>query len=142
MKNLTLFFTVASLLTVVTVKASVSETVCANPNPLHGKIMAICGNQIVAYVGNEKVQILGLKTVTSRFELVSCQDGGDRKDLYMKTHSEGFNFSYKEPNSTENYEIIQAWGTFKLTGVDENGASVNLACVSYKDTRKDIEYIY
>lgn len=142
MKNLTLFVAFASLLMVATARASVSQAVCANPNPLYGKIVAICGNQIVTYIGNEKVQILGLKTVTSRFELVFCQEGGDRKDLYMKTNSEGFNFSYKDSNSAESYEIAQAWGTFKLTGVDVNGANVDVACVSYKDTRKDIEYIY
>lgn len=126
---------------------------CKTPSPLFGKIVAICGDQMITYVGDQQKEILGIPTTTSRFELAYCSTGGGRKPLQMETNSNGYQLktqTYERGSVSEHYTIVSDGNHYKLesyqpnfrmTGTDYDGNPINVPCTDYNDTREDIEYL-
>ena len=126
---------------------------CKTPSPLFGKIVAICGDQMITYVGDQQKEILGVPTTTSRFELAYCSTGGGRKPLNMETNSNGYQLKtqiYERGNVREQFTIVSEGNHYKLQsyqpnfrmfGTDWEGNPVKVPCTDYNDTREDIEYL-
>jgi hypothetical protein len=62
---------------------------CDEPKPLFGRVIAVCGNHMINYVGDEHFEVLGINSVKSRFELANCSNGGNRKELIFQSNSVG-----------------------------------------------------
>jgi len=124
-------------------KRSLASVGCPSPSPIFGKVVATCGKQMITFVGNEKINILGVLSTTAKFELAYCLNGGGRKPLNIETNSEGYKFTYIDPNKKpkEQYEISNMWGKFEMTGVGSDGGNIKTSCQPYKDTRANIKYI-
>jgi len=129
----------------VLISNAIASGPCDAPKPIFGKIVAICGNQMITYVGDQKTKILGVDVTKSEFELAYCESGGGRKPLNFETNSEGYRLIsevYERGKHQEKYQISRMWGDFELDGTDFYGKPVTVKCVDYKDTRTDIEYIH
>jgi len=114
---------------------------CKNPAPLFGRIVAICGERMITFVGTEKVKILGVRVSKSVFELVHCEHGL-RIPLALSTNSEGYTLTSDPEGTHSNYKVFNMWMEFKLKGTDNHGNPLDVECKPYIDTRKNIEYIY
>jgi hypothetical protein len=117
---------------------------CDSPKPIFGKILATCGDQMITYVGDQKLKVLGVNVIKSEFELAYCENGGGRKSLNLQTNSEGYQLTsevYDHQKHQEKYQISRMWGDFRMQGTDYDGKAVNVKCADYSDTRTDIEYI-
>jgi hypothetical protein len=114
---------------------------CKNPQPLFGRIVAICGERMITFVGTQKVKVLGVRVSKSVFEMAYCENGGGRVELNLSTNSEGYTLT-SEQDSKSKYEVINMWMEFKLKGTDYDGNPLDVACKPYVDNRKNIEYIY
>ncbi|AGP40958.1 hypothetical protein BE04_49705 [Sorangium cellulosum] len=119
-----------------------AASACAHPRPLFGKVVAVCGDQMIAYVGDETVEILGVKTTSSRFELAYCSNGGGRKPLSLETNSEGFTLASTTYANGEHYTISHMWGTFRMSGIGFSGEKVDVQCVPFEDRRTDVRYLH
>lgn len=118
---------------------------CDSPKPIFGKVLATCDDQMVTYVGDKKLEILGVNVTTSEFELAYCKNGEGRKPLTFQTGSEGYYFNsqiYYHPKHQTSYQISRVWGTFRMQGTDIDGNPVDVRCREYNDTRTDIKYLY
>lgn len=137
--------TIKTIFCMILAGASSGTWACETPNPIFGQVVAICGDQMVTYLGDEKVEVLGVETTNSQFELAYCSTGGGRKALFIQTHSEGFNLKsdvYERNGVLESYQISMGWKHLVMTGTDYNGNTVRVECSEYKDTRTDIDYIF
>jgi len=114
---------------------------CNNPQPLFGKIVATCGDQMITFVGTQKLKVLGVRVSKSVFEFANCESGGGRYELNLSTNSEGYTMTSGQV-SKANYKVSNMWMEFKLSGTDYDGNPVNASCKPYVDNRKNIEYIY
>ncbi|MDC3983074.1 hypothetical protein [Polyangium jinanense] len=115
---------------------------CAHPRPIFGRVVAVCGDQMITYVGDEKLTILGVPTTTSRFELAYCSTGGGRKPLYLETNSEGFTLSYAGTGERDSYTVDHTWGAFRMVGVDYDGNPVNVPCVPSQNPGANAPLMY
>lgn len=115
---------------------------CDHPQPIFGRIVAICGDQMILYTGDQRVGILGVQTTTSRFELAYCSTGGGRKTLHLQTNSEGYTLTSETFGRNEQYIIANMWGTFRMSGIGFHGEKVDVACVPFTDTRTNVTYMY
>lgn len=136
-------------------RSAAADDSCKSPSPLFGKIVAICGDQMITYVGDQQKEILGIPTTTSRFELAYCSTGGGRKGLSMESHSAGYVLKsevYLRGDIREFYEIhrngsyrisddLTVFSNFRMTGTDYDGNPINVPCTDFNDTREDIEYL-
>jgi hypothetical protein len=138
-KSLKVLAIVSQILFCANVLASGS---CDTPKPIYGKILAICGDQMVTYVGDQKLKVLGVNTTKSEFELAYCEEGGGRRSLNLQTNSEGYEFIREEENDKEKFRIWRMSGDFRMAGTDYDGKRVNVKCTDYEDNRTDIDYIY
>lgn len=123
-----------------------SSTGCTNPKPLFGKILATCGDQMLTYVGDQRIKTLGISTTTSRFELAFCENGGGRYAMHMSAGTEATQYSSLDYYSDDNYRIIDGFEMdgspdFKLIK-KEKGIETVTTCQPFKDKRKRIDYIY
>ena len=115
---------------------------CANPQPIFGKIIATCGDQMITYIGKERAEILGVKTVTSRFELAYCSEGGGRRALDLEVNSEGYCLSSSDPNEDESVKVISMWGMFVLETSNSGGLAKRTTCQKYTGTQPNVELVY
>lgn len=132
-----------SLVTLIALtSAAKADGDCQNPQPIFGKIVAVCGNQMITYVGNEERKVLGIKTIKSQFELVYCSNAADRTRLNLDINSQSLK-SEVLPPGLENYQVTLVKGQFGIQGNDFYGNPIKGVCAPYVDQRqdKDIKYI-
>ena len=115
---------------------------CATPQPIFGKIDATCGDQMVTYIGKERSEILGIKTVISRFEVAYCSTGGGRRGLELSLNSEGYQLTYAAEYDHEGVKIINMWGEFVMESVNARGETTRVACQKYNGIQSKIELVY
>lgn len=114
---------------------------CTAPQPEFGKALAICGDWVLTYVGDDSFKVFGVQVRKSQFELVARCGSGTRYSLDVSQNSEGVAWTTGSQYTPFKADVSAMWGQFESHVTDSQGRESHGKCRKYDDRRTDIRWL-